>query len=108
MTSSVAHDPLRSELDGDRPPLVIDLRRKAAFLGATDRVQGALRRDPDTVAAWADQLPRSARVVVYCAHGREVSQRAAAELAERGFDARYLEGGIEAGWRSRGGALDAK
>jgi len=37
-----------------------------------------------------------------------VSQNAAAELAQRGFDACYLEGGIEAGWKSRGGQLDTK
>jgi hypothetical protein len=60
------------------------------------------------VGSWAVQLPRAARVVVYCAHGREVSQNVAAELARRGFEAHFLEGGIEAGWRARGGELDAK
>jgi hypothetical protein len=32
----------------------------------------------------------------------------AAELAQLGFDACYLENGIEVGWKSRGGALDTK
>jgi len=88
--------------------MAIDVRRRAAYLAATDVIQGALRRDPETVAAWAGQLPRSARVIVYCAHGRDVSQRVASELAQRGFEAHYLEGGIDAGWRAHGGALDTK
>ena len=36
-------------------------------------------------------------VIVYCAHGLEVSQNAAANLREMDVSARYLEGGI-AGW----------
>ncbi len=108
MGRAITHDELQSEICGDRPPLVIDVRRKTAYLEATKTLQGALRRDPETVASWADQLPRSSRVVVYCAHGREVSQRTASELTQRGFDACFLEGGLEAGWKSRDGALDDK
>jgi rhodanese-related sulfurtransferase len=108
MACAIAHNQLQTELCGDRPPLVIDVRRSAAYLAATGVVRGALRRDPETIASWAAQLPRSSRIVVYCAHGREVSQRTASELAQRGFDACFLEGGIEAGWKSRGGALDEK
>ena len=103
MTTAITHDRLQAALRDDPPPLVIDVRRKAAYLEATELIEGALRRDPEALASWADQLPRSARVVVYCAHGREVSQRAAAELARRGFDACFLEGGIlhEAGPQER-------
>jgi rhodanese-related sulfurtransferase len=108
MTTSVSPAELRSELESARAPLVVDVRRKSAYLEARDAIAGALRRDPEALAAWAGELPRSSRVVVYCAHGREVSQRAAAALAERGLDARFLEGGIEGGWRPLGGALDPK
>jgi rhodanese-related sulfurtransferase len=105
---AIPTDRLQDALRTATPPLVIDVRRRTGFLAATDMVQGALRRDPEMVAAWAAQLPRSASVVVYCAHGRDVSQRAADELALYGNDASYLEGGIESGWRSHGGALDPK
>lgn len=108
MANPIHYDDLQSALSSDHAPIVIDVRRKSAYMAGTDTVQGSLRRDPEGVAAWAEQLPRSARVVVYCAHGREVSQRVAAELAQQGFDACYLEGGIEAGWKSHGGALDPK
>lgn len=108
MARAITHEQLRAELASDAPPLVIDVRRSAAFLGATEQLRGALRRDPESVSAWAAHLPRASKAVVYCAHGREVSQRAAADLEQRGLDARFLEGGIEAGWRAHGGELDAK
>jgi len=107
MTKVISQDELRSALRSAQAPLLVDVRRKQAYLAASDKLPGALRRDPETVTGWADQLPRSSRVVVYCAHGREVSQRAAQVLASRGIEASYLEGGIEA-WRGSGDALDKK
>ncbi len=84
--------------------LVIDVRREPVFRNAADRVAGALRRDPATVADWGAALPAAQQIVVYCVHGHEVSQNAARVLCEHGFSARYLEGGIEA-WRAAGGEL---
>jgi len=93
---------LRQSLSSARPPLVIDVRKGAAFLGAPDFIRGALRRDPLRVDEWGKSLPREADVVVYCVHGHEVSQGTAKTLG-----ARYLEGGIE-GWRESGGELFGK
>jgi rhodanese-related sulfurtransferase len=93
---------------GANPPLLLDVRRRAAFVSATEMAAGALRRDPDAVAQWGKSLPCAATVVVYCVHGHEVSQRVAAALRERGLQASYLEGGLEEGWKAHGGALDAK
>ena len=91
-----------------RPSLVIDVRRPQAFQAAADMIQGALWRDPGRVADWAGELPRASRVIVYCVHGHEVSQGVAKALLERGIAARYLQGGIEEGWKAAGGALDKK
>ena len=93
---------LRQSLTSKQPPLVIDVRKSPAFLGAPDLIRGALRRDPLRVADWSKSLPREADVVVYCVHGHEVSQGTAKALG-----ARYLEGGIEA-WRASGGELFGK
>ena len=99
---------LQRELAGSDPPLLIDVRRAPAFRGAREWVAGALRRDPAQAATWGGELPRAARVVVYCARGHDVSQGAARELRQLGRDARYLAGGIEEGWKPVGGPLAAK
>ena len=94
---------LRQALASDHPPLVIDVRKQPAFLGAPDMVRGALRRDPAHVERWKEALPAGREAVVYCVHGHEVSQNVA-----RALGARYLEGGIEEGWRAAGGELARK
>jgi rhodanese-related sulfurtransferase len=104
---SVSAASLRQSLNTDQPPLVIDVRKAAAFLEAPDLIRGALRRDPVRVEDWAKTLPAAARVVVYCVHGREVSQGARNALAGAGIEARFLEGGIEH-WRETGGEFARK
>jgi len=88
-------------------PLVIDVRRAAAYLSAPDTIAGALRRDPQDVGAWGPHLPLAAQVVVYCVHGHQVSQDAAQALRQQGLRAQYLEHGLE-GWREAGGSLSTK
>jgi len=85
MDASISPAALKQALRSDRPPLVVDVRKRPAFLAAPDMIRGALRRDPDKLGT----LPGD-NVVVYCVHGHEVSQGAAKALG-----ARYLEGGIE-------------
>jgi rhodanese-related sulfurtransferase len=104
MEAGISVAELRQRLQDSAPPLIVDVRRKAAFLAADAWIAGALRCDPEQVGDWSSKLPTAARVVVYCVHGHEVSQGAARALRERGFEARYLEHGFE-GWREGGGAV---
>ena len=106
--SAISFSDLPSAVSGADSPIVIDVRRRPAFQSAADMIAGALRRDPDAVASWAKTLPRVRSVVAYCVHGGEVSQGVAKALGERGIAARYLDGGIEDGWKANGGALDRK
>ena len=99
---AISAESLRQALATARPPLVIDVRKGPTFLGASDLIRGALRRDPLRVEDWRKTLPQDADVVVYCVHGHEVSQGTAEALG-----ARFLEGGIEA-WRAAGGELFGK
>jgi rhodanese-related sulfurtransferase len=107
MDAHLSGSELQLSLRGERPPLIIDVRRHSAFQGATEMIGGALWRDPERVSEWAGELPRASHVVVYCIHGGEVSQGVAHALRERIPSARYLQGGIEA-WKALGGALDRK
>jgi rhodanese-related sulfurtransferase len=98
MNASLTPQDLKAETTRFPGPLLIDLRREPVYLDAADSLPGAIRRDPALVADWAPDLEIGRRVVVACVHGHEVSQGACAALIARGFDARYLEGGVE-GWR---------
>ena len=108
MNTSITASELKSALAGREPPLLIDVRRPPAFRAAPDMAAGALRRDPGVVSEWVKTLPRTASVVTYCVHGHEVSQNAAKALREAGLTARFLEGGLEEGWKSAGGKVVSK
>lgn len=83
-------------------PLLVDVRRQTAFDKAPCLIAGATWRDPATVDEWARYLPRHRRIVVYCVHGHEISKNTAAALNAEGFNATYLEGGIEAWTEAHG------
>jgi hypothetical protein len=67
-----------------------------------------LRRDPAAVTSWEKELFPASTVVVYCVHGHDVSQGVAQQLRDTGIAARYLDGGLEEGWKQAGGALMQK
>ncbi|HVL58217.1 MAG TPA: chromate resistance protein ChrB domain-containing protein [Burkholderiaceae bacterium] len=97
---SVSPAELRAKLGTAAAPVLVDVRRSAAFDEDDTMIAGAMRRDPSEVDRWKAALPRRP-VVVYCVHGHEVSQSAAAALRAAGFDARYLQGG-KAAWVEQG------
>jgi rhodanese-related sulfurtransferase len=107
MDASVSPSDLHAAIAAGRAGLIIDVRREAAFRAAPNMIAGALRRDPESLARWARELPAASTVVVYCVHGHEVSQNAAAELWRLGIAARYLEHGF-AGWAESGFPLARK
>ena len=96
-TGCISPDELYAGLGVTAAPLVIDVRRPAAFAAAPSIIASAFHRPPNEIERWRTELPRERAVVVYCVHGHEVSQQAATALRASGIDARYLEGGIE-GW----------
>ena len=95
--TSISAQDLYSSIGTAVAPVVIDVRRAAAFAADNRMIVGAIRRDPKKVQDWLQHLPRGRAVVVYCVHGHEASQGAASALQVTGVDARYLEQGI-AGW----------
>jgi rhodanese-related sulfurtransferase len=111
---SITSDALHDRLGTAAAPVTIDVRRADAFAADGRLIAGAIRRIPEDVSRWGRDLPAGRRVVVYCAHGHEVSQAVAAALRASGVDAGYLDHGI-AGWTERNlptrrkrGAAEAK
>jgi rhodanese-related sulfurtransferase len=99
-TVSIDSRSLYSTLGSDRSPLLLDVRRQPAFEEDDRLIPAAMRSDAEAAAYLAGR-PNDRPVVVYCVKGHEVSQEAAAQLRAAGFDARYLEGGIQA-WKAAG------
>jgi Fe-Mn family superoxide dismutase len=86
---------------------VVDVRRAATFAEAADLVAVARWNDPARLDEWSRELDATQPVLVYCLHGLDIGRSAALALRARGFDARYVAGGIEA-CRMAGVPLKAK
>ena len=88
-------------------PIVVDARPEREYRAAAETIAGALRRDPEAVASWAEALPCAASVVVYGAQDGDAVPSVAKALEDRGIETRWLEGGLRAR-KARQGALDRK
>lgn len=86
---------------------VIDVRRAEDFAAASDLVPGATWCDPAQVDQWSGDIDATKPVFVYCLKGLDIGRSTALSLRARGFDVRYLTGGIEA-WKAAGKPLQPK
>ena len=86
---------------------LIDVRHAKDFAAGADMIEGATWRDPACLADWCRQLDATKPVLVYCAKGLDIGRSAALALRAKGFEVRYLVGGIDA-WRAAGQPLQAK
>ena len=106
MDPGLLPETLMSLLKTSQPPAVVDVRKRPAFEADPAMLPGAVWRDPHAVEQWVAELPPGRSVVVYCAHGHEVSQGVRDALRRCGVTAGIIEGGIE-GWRAAGGLVVA-
>ena len=86
---------------------LIDVRRKADLDSDTSKLPGATWHDPEQVESWSAALPKDKEVVLYCVRGGSVSNSVLDNLRSRGFNTRFIEGGIVA-WKEAGGEVVAK
>ena len=85
-------------------PRIVDVRRAETFAAATEAIPAARWHDHRDAEAWSQAPGVGEEIVVYCVHGHQVSQSAAALLRSQGVSVRCLAGGIEA-YREAGGTL---
>ena len=104
--SHITPDELALWQRGGLAHTLIDARRLAARQADGTEIAGGRWQDPALWLNWKDAVPNDALVVLYCAHGHELSQGLAAALRAMGVDARYLAGGIAA-WKAAGAAVVA-
>jgi rhodanese-related sulfurtransferase len=96
----IAPSELALLLRGQHPPLLLDVRRAAAFAASAWMLEGAVRCAPDEIAAFAaSQRERDPQrlVVPYCVFGHAVSGEVVSLLRAAGLNARKLAGGFEGG-----------
>ena len=80
---------------------LLDVRRAQARASDGSDIAGGQWLDPARWLDWKNEIGNELPVVVYCAHGHEISQGLTAALRAMGVDARQLEGGISA-WKAAG------
>jgi rhodanese-related sulfurtransferase len=97
-SASISPQELYSRIATGAAPVVLDVRRGDAFVADESLIVGALRRPPDEVDVWSKDIPFQRPVIVYCSHGKDVSQGACESLCRAGLQAFYLEGRIAA-WK---------
>jgi rhodanese-related sulfurtransferase len=94
--SRISPQDLYASLGTAGAPLVVDVRRPEDFEADDIQIIDSIRRLPDQVEIWRNDMPKDRRVVVYCVRGQQVSQGVATTLAAAGVDAKYIGGGITA------------
>jgi len=100
---SLSVEELAARLAKGEPVQVLDARPRHHISRTVDLMQGAIWRDPDRVDEWIGELSTDEPVAVYCAYGFHVGCSVTRTLRERGFDARFIRGGVSA-WYATGGA----
>jgi rhodanese-related sulfurtransferase len=99
-SQSISPEELAAVLGRSDAPLVLDVRREERFLESERMLAGARRCPPEQIGRFAAS-GSPGEVIVYCVHGLEISEEAAAVLRAAGWNARYLQGGLES-WIERG------
>jgi Fe-Mn family superoxide dismutase len=106
-TPSLSVEELGTQIASGSGVQLLDARPRHHMSRNVDLMAGATWRDPDRVEEWIGELSPDRPVAVYCAYGFHVGCNVTKTLIERGFDARYVRGGVSA-WYASGGARAMK
>jgi superoxide dismutase, Fe-Mn family len=104
---SLSVEELAAQIANGSGVQIVDARQRDHMSRYLDLMAGATWRDPDRVEEWIVELTADKPVAVYCAYGFDVGRNVTKTLIERGFDARFVRGGISA-WYAAGGARALK
>jgi rhodanese-related sulfurtransferase len=96
MADSITPQELEALMGSERKPSLFDVRRKADFEAAPEKIENAAWLDPEKADEWIDEIPQGRPVVVYCVKGGSVSQSIADRLLRSHPDVKFLQGGIKA------------
>jgi Fe-Mn family superoxide dismutase len=106
-TRVISYADVKQQLAQPGNVTILDLRRNSDYDKDTLTMPGARRLDPDKIAEWAGTLPKDKEIVLFCAHGRSISNASVDHLTKAGYKARLVPGGFDS-WKEAGGATAAK
>jgi rhodanese-related sulfurtransferase len=101
MNRTITPQALKKNMAEDRDVIVLDVRRNTDYEADKEMIPSAVRRNPEQVDQWVQEIPKDKNVVVYCIRGGSVSNSVVDKLLAAGVSARYIEGGWEA-WKKSG------
>jgi rhodanese-related sulfurtransferase len=101
MNRTINPQALKKSMAEDRNVIVLDVRRNTDYEADKEMIPSAVRRNPEQVDQWVQEIPKDKNVVVYCIRGGSVSNSVVDKLLAAGVSARYIEGGWEA-WKKSG------
>ncbi|MDO4267594.1 MAG: rhodanese-like domain-containing protein [Eubacteriales bacterium] len=87
----ISADDLEQYLDEGRGMTLVDMRDEQSYRNG--HIRGAVNIPEGELMARLDELPRHQLIVLYCYHGPN-SMRAARKLAQLGYEAADVYGGI--------------
>ena len=93
---SLSVEELAAQIANGSGVQIVDARQRDHMSRHVDLMAGATWRDPDRVEEWIAELTPDKPVAVYCAYGFDIGRNVTKTLIERGFDARFVRGGISA------------
>lgn len=103
----ISHADMKKTLEKPDAAVILDLRRSSDYDKDTVTMQSARRFDPDKIAEWSGALPKDKEILLFCAHGRSISNASVDYLTKNGYKARLVAGGFDS-WKESGGATMAK
>ena len=83
---------LKKKLDNKEDIFLLDVRNQNEYEKA--RIQNSVLIPLPILESSINKIPKDKEIIVYCHHGNR-SQEAAKILAEKGFNAKSLVGGID-------------
>ncbi len=103
----ISHADLKKVLAQPEDAVILDLRRNADYDKDALTLPASRRFDPDKIAEWSGALPKDKEILLFCAHGRSISNASVDYLTKNGYRARLIAGGFDS-WKDAGGATVPK
>ena len=103
----ISHVDMKKTLERPDGVTILDLRRNTDYDKDTLTMPAARRFDPDKIAEWSGTLPKDKEILLFCAHGRSISNASVDYLTKHGYKARLIAGGFDT-WKEAGGATAPK